>query len=248
LSCCTSPSSGWRRFQHGCYGALKRLLRTGRLVRRRVAVALGRCLSARCHSRGQEVRGLFLPAVPALLLAASAVGHGPGAEENDFLLSAPVPQHPVGHSRAGFFGWPTLPIRWQLITRWSAAADGGAGAARRLGRRHGAAGRWLADTQLDASARAAIAPPRAGPFFPAVLVDGLTTRLRPTTRSPPRRPRLTRPGRGLDQVELLRSFRFGGLEQALSPRQSATRCRAATTVRAGRRRAAGPGCSGPRGK
>jgi hypothetical protein len=84
----------------------------------------------------------------------------------------------------------------------------------------GVSGRWLATTQPDAADRAAIAgiAPAFAPFFPGrVLVDGLDD---PTTAD---FQIATLGGRQLDPagaaaaaagLELLRTIRFGGLEQA----------------------------------
>ena len=91
----------------------------------------------------------------------------------------------------------------------------------------GASGRWLAETQPDAATRAAIAgiAPSLAPFFPGrVLVDGLDDPAAADFQI------ATLGGRQLDPtgaaasvagLELVKTVRFGGLEQAWAYRRAA---------------------------
>jgi hypothetical protein len=170
----------------------------------------------------------ILPAVPALLLAASAVWARWAAEQ--------------GRSRSSLLSrFPALlrfilplvvatqALFWLAHAAYPLAAynplvGGGRTAARVLpagwGEGIGAAGRRLAESEANAPARAAIAgiAPALAPFFPGrVLVDGLDD---PATAD---FQIATLGGRQLDPagaaeaiagLELLHTIRFGGLEQA----------------------------------
>ena len=169
----------------------------------------------------------ILPAVPALLLAASAVWATWAGEQRrttfPLLSRSPAPQHLILSLVIAAQALFWLAHAAYPLAAYNPLVGGGRTAVRVLpagwGEGIGAAGRWLADTQPDASARAAIAgvAPALAPFFPGrVLVDGLDD---PATSD---YQIATLGGRQLDpagaaealtRLELLRSFRFGGLEQ-----------------------------------
>jgi len=182
----------------------------------------------------------ILPAVPALLLCAAAVWAAWAGKQRGnsspllprslaprcFILSLVV--------AAQALFW--LAHAAYPLAAYNPLVGGGRTAVRVLpagwGEGIGAAGRWLADTQADAPARAAIAgiAPALAPFFPGrILVDGLDD---PATAD---YQIATLGGRQLDPagaaeavarqewgarqesgggLELLRTIRFGGLEQA----------------------------------
>jgi len=195
----------------------------------------------------------ILPVVPALLIVAGVVwaswagaqgGRGAGAKEMsaDGSSSSPPPRSPAPLRPIARFLLPTVlaiqALFWLAHAAYPLAAynplvGGGRTAALVLpagwGEGIGAAGRRLAETQPDATARTAIAgiAPALAPFFPGrVLVDGLDDPATADFRI------VTLGGRQLDPagasaavagLELLHTIRFGGLEQAWVYRRAAPR-------------------------
>jgi len=174
----------------------------------------------------------ILPAVPALLLAAAAIwgtwslrvsarGARRGARWARVVLPAVV-----GAQALFWLAYAAYPL-----TAYNPLVGGGWTAARVLpagwGEGISAAGRWLAASQPDAAQRTAIAgiAPALAPFFPGrALVDGLDDPAAADFQI------ATLGGRQLDPdgaaaavagLELLRTVRFGGLEQAWVYRRAA---------------------------
>ena len=172
----------------------------------------------------------ILPTVPALLIAAAVVWttwaqEGRGTREQGRKTSprrfrSTAPLLLIVAAQALFW----LSHAAYPLAAYNPLVGGGRTAARVLpagwGEGIGAGGRWLAGAQADAPARAAIAgiAPALAPFFPGrVLVDGLDD---PATAD---FQIATLGGRQLDPagaaeaaagLALLRTIRFGGLEQA----------------------------------
>ena len=171
----------------------------------------------------------ILPAVPALLLAAAAIwatwSLRVSARVSARWARAVVPVV-VGAQALFWLAYAAYPL-----TAYNPLAGGGWTAARVLpagwGEGISAAGRWLADSQPDAAQRTAIAgiAPALAPFFPGrALVDGLDDPAAADFQI------ATLGGRQLDPdgaaaaaagLELLRTVRFGGLEQAWVYRRAA---------------------------
>ena len=179
----------------------------------------------------------ILPAVPALLIAAAVVwttwaqggrgAGGQGTKTSPLSLHAAAPLLLIVAAQALFWLFHAA----YPLAAYNPLVGGGRTAARVLpagwGEGIGAAGRWLAGTQADAPARTAIAgiAPALAPFFPGrVLVDGLDDPAAADFQI------ATLGGRQLDPagaaeaaagLELLRTIRFGGLDQAWVYRRAA---------------------------
>ena len=171
----------------------------------------------------------ILPVVPALLLAAAAIwatwSLRVSARVSARWARAVVPVV-VGAQALFWLAYAAYPL-----TAYNPLAGGGWTAARVLpagwGEGISAAGRWLAGSQPDAAQRTAIAgiAPALAPFFPGrALVDGLDDPAAADFQI------ATLGGRQLDPdgaaaaaagLELLRTVRFGGLEQAWVYRRAA---------------------------